>query len=81
MGKKGTQSLQKRMSLEQTYPGESHGISQLYVSRSEQKMTDFRTLQYIKPSDARKEGRLLRAQSRLANNYYEKGTHYFSLSS
>lgn len=52
-GKKVVRADRRGMSLQQTQPRENHGISQLYISRSEQKMTDFRTLQYEKPSDDR----------------------------
>lgn len=38
------------MSFEQSQPRENHGISQLYISGSEQIVTDFRTPQYEKPS-------------------------------
>lgn len=49
-GKKVVRADRRGMSLQQTQPRENYGISQIYISRSEQKVTDFRTLQYEKPS-------------------------------
>lgn len=49
-GNRVVRADRRGMSLQQTWPRESHGISQLYISGSEQIVTDFRTLQYEKPS-------------------------------